>query len=83
MEINQAFGVRKQAKKLKELDLKDYIPPEYHEFLPLFSETLANNLPPYRPYNHKIPSQEGFTPPFGPLYSMSRTELQTLKEWLE
>jgi len=27
--------------------------------------------------------REGFTPPFGPLYSMFRTKLQTLKEWLE
>jgi len=82
-EINQVLGVDEQAKKLKELDLKDYVPVEYHEFLPLFSETLAKNLPPHRPYDYKIPLQEGFTPPFGPLYSMSRTELQTLKEWLE
>jgi len=82
-EINQALGVGEQAKKLKVLDLKDYVPAEYHEFLPLFSETLAKNLPPHRPYDHKIPLREGFTPPFGPLYSMCRTELQTLKEWLE
>jgi len=82
-EINQALGVGEQAKKPKELDLKDYVPVEYHEFLPLFSETLAKNLPPHRPYDHKIPLREGFMPPFGPLYSMSRTELQTLKEWLE
>ena len=41
------------------------------------------NLPPHQPYDHKILLQEGFTPPFGPLYLISRTELQTLKEWLE
>jgi len=82
-EINQALGLNEQAKKPKELDLKSYIPAEYHEFLPLFSEALAKNLPPHRPYDHRIPLREGFTPPFGPLYSMSRTELQTLKEWLE
>jgi len=67
----------------KELDLKNYIPAEYHEFLPLFLEALVKNLPPHRPYDHKIPLREGFTPPFGPLYLMSRTELQTLKKWLE
>jgi len=67
-EINQVLGVDKQAKKPKELDLKDYVPAEYHEFLPLFSETLAKNLPPHLPYDHKIPLREGFTPPFGPLY---------------
>jgi len=80
-EINQALGVEQKPKK--ELDLTEYIPAEYHEFLPLFLEALAKNLPPHRPYDHKIPLREGFTPPFGPLYSMSRTELQTLKEWLE
>jgi len=82
-EINQALGVGEQAKKPKELDLKGYVPAEYQEFLPLFSETLAKNLPPHRPYDHKIPLREGFTPPFGPLYSMFRTELRTLKDWLE
>jgi len=35
-EMNQALGVGEQAKKPKELDLKDYVPAEYHEFLPLF-----------------------------------------------
>ena len=68
---------------MKELDLKNYILVEYHEFLPRFSEALAKNLPPHRPYDYKIPLQEVFTSPFGLLYSMSRTELQTLKEWLE
>jgi len=75
--------VGEQAKKTKELNLKDYVSAEYHEFLPLFSETLAKNLPPHRPYDHKIPLREGFKPPFGLLYSMSRTELQTLKDWFE
>ena len=79
-EINQALGLEQ---KKKELDLKEYILAEYHKFLPLFSETLAKNLPPHRPYDHKIPLREGYTPPFGPLYSMSRTKVQTLKEWLE
>jgi len=68
---------------VKQLDLADYVPKEYHEFLPLFSEAVAKALPPHRPYDHKIPLREGFTPPFGPLYSLSKTELQALKEWLE
>jgi len=44
---------------------------------------MAKTRPPYRPYNCKIPLQEGFTPPFGQLYSLSKTEVQVLKEWLE
>jgi len=63
--------------------LKTQVPAEYHEFLPLFREAPANELPPYRTYDHRIPLKEGFTPPFGPLYSMSRPELEALKSWLE
>jgi hypothetical protein len=77
-EINRALQPEK-----KQLNLADYVPKEYHEFLPLFSEAVAKALPPHRPYDHKIPLREGFTPPFGPLYSLSKTELQALKEWLE
>src|SRR5690606_7659833 len=35
------------------------------------------------PYDHAIPLKEGFTPPFGPLYSLSHNELKTLREWLD
>jgi hypothetical protein len=59
------------------------VPVEYHKFLPLFSEAEANKLPPHHPYDHRIPLKEGFTPPFGPIYSLSRTELEALKKWLE
>jgi hypothetical protein len=80
-EINLAL--QSDEKPKKKLVLKEYIPKEYHDFLPLFSEALAKNLPPHRRYDHKIPLREGFTSPFGPLYPLSKTELGTLKEWLE
>ena len=79
-EINRAL---KPEGEKKQLNLADHMPKEYHEFLPLFSEAVAKVLPPHRPYDHKFPLHEGFTPPFGPLYSLSKTELQALKEWLE
>jgi len=78
--INRAL---KPKKEVKQHDLADYVPKEYHEFLPLFSEAVAKALPPHQPCDHKIPLREGFTSPFGPLYSLSITELQALKEWLE
>jgi len=80
-EINTALGTEEKTKK--KLVLENYIPKEYHNFLPLFSEALAKKLPPHRSYDHKIPLREGFTPPFGCLYSLSKTELETLKEWLK
>ena len=80
-EINLALQPEEAPKK--KLVLEEYVPKEYHDFLPLFSEALAKNLPPHRSYGHKIPLREGFTPPFGPLYPLSKTELETLKEWFE
>ena len=74
-EINKALD----HKRIEEGDLKSLVPEEYHEFLPLFSEAVARQLPPHRPYDHKIPLKEGFAPPFGLLYPMSRGKLKELK----
>jgi hypothetical protein len=63
-------------------EITDIVPPEYHRFLPLFSEAEANKLPPHRPYDHRIPLKEDFTPPFRPIYPLSRTELEALRKWL-
>ena len=59
------------------------IPPEYQEFHSLFSEKEANKLLPHRPGDHRIPLKEGTTPLFGPLYSLSRQELEALRNWLD
>jgi hypothetical protein len=74
--INKALGIKDRPGK----PLEEVIPKEYHEFLPLFSKVVVETLPLYRPYSHKIKSQDGFTPPFRPIYSLSREELQFLKE---
>jgi hypothetical protein len=63
--------------------ISEIVPVEYDKSLPLFSEAEANKLPPHYPYNHRIPLKEGFTPPFRPIYSLSWTELEALKKWLE
>ena len=59
------------------------IPEEYQEFKALFSEEEANKLPPYQPGNHHIQLKEGTTPSFGPLYSLSKHELEALRKWLD
>jgi len=59
--------------------LKSLITSEYHSFLPLFCESIANKLPPHRPCNHLILLKEGFEPPFGPLYSVAHHELEACK----
>ena len=61
------------------------IPEEYQEFKALFSEEEANKLPPHRPGDHYIQLnlKEGTTPSFGPLYSLSKYELEALRKWLD
>jgi hypothetical protein len=61
----------------------DIIPPEYHEFASVFSKQEANRLPPHRPYDHRIPLEEGTTPPYGPIYSLSPVELDTLRKYID
>lgn len=50
----------------------------------MFSEIEADTLPKHGPHDHQIPlvNQEGKVP-FGPIYSLSQSELQTLSEYLE
>jgi hypothetical protein len=78
-EINKAQGIM----DLQEKPWEQLIPKKYHEFLPPFDKVIAERLTPHQPYNHKITLQDGFTPPIGSIYSLSRKELQVLKEWIE
>lgn len=63
--------------------IEELVPDEYHHFLPLLRKAVAEVLPPHRSYDHRIPLKEGFEHPFGPLYSLSRKELEALQEWLK
>jgi hypothetical protein len=78
-EINKALGIKDPQEK----SLKEVIPKEYNEFLPPFSKVVVEMLPPQRPYDHKIKLQDGFTPLFRSIYSLSGDESQVLKEWIE
>ena len=71
-----------EQKDLQEKPLVEDISKEYHEFLPLFNKFTTEQLLPHCPYDHKIVLQEGFTPPFRPIYSLSQTEVEVLKKWI-
>ena len=59
------------------------VPLQYHDFLPLFTKRAANKLPPYRYVDHKIPVEAEERPPMGLMYSMSTTELQAIRKWIQ
>ena len=82
-ELRQALRAATATLKTKEPEgeeevIRKHVPKEYHDFLLLFKKALAKGLPPHGPYDYKIPLKEGFTPPFGPIYSLSRVELEVL-----
>jgi hypothetical protein len=67
----------------KKADIRTIVPPEYHDYLKIFEKANADKLPLHRPSDHTIPLTDRFKPPFGPLYSLSRPELEELKCWLD
>ena len=50
--------------------------PDYHKFTDVFSKTRASAPTPHRSYDLKIELEEGTSPPFGPIYSLSQSELK-------
>ena len=59
------------------------VPLDYHEFTDIFSKTRACTPAPHQPYDLKIKLEEGTSPPFGPIYSLSQSELKSLWEFLD
>ena len=83
MTLNEVKTALGQKTVPTEDEVKAMVPEEYHDYLPMFLARNQRGLPPHRPYDHRIPLQEGTTPPFGPLYSLSRNELETVREWID
>jgi hypothetical protein len=78
-EINTALAKEDDKKP----DIRTIVLPKYHDYLKIFEKANANKLPPHRPSDRTIPLMDGFKPPFGPLYLLSRPELEELKCWLD
>jgi len=74
-----------QANSVKLVETSDLsnIPSEYHKFANVFSKTKAEILPPHHSYNLKINLEEGAQPPVSPIYFLSASEQEALKEFIE
>ena len=60
-----------------------HVPEEYHDFADVFNERKADTLPSHCPYDLKIDLEDGATPPIGPMYSLSQSELATLRDFID
>lgn len=59
------------------------LPEKYAEYNDVFSKQEADKLPQHRCYDHSIPLVDGATVPFGPIYSLSQTELDVLHDYIK
>ena len=59
------------------------IPEEYHDYADVFSKSKADTLAPHHLYDLKIDLEDGASPPIGPMYSLSQSELGTLREFID
>ena len=66
-----------------EKEVKEAVPTKYHDYLDVFSPDEVKRLPDHRPYDINIELEEGKTPPFGPIYSLSQDERKALFEYIE
>ena len=78
-----SLNIQANSTKLAKTPDLSNIPSEYHKFADIFSQTKAEILPPHHPYDLKINLKESAQPPVGPIYSLSVSEQEALKEFIE
>jgi len=66
----------------KDRDPFKLVPGKFKKYLNIMGTEAAEALPLHRLYDCKIDLKEGETAPWGPIYPLLETELQTLREWL-
>jgi hypothetical protein len=59
------------------------LPPELKRFADVFSTERSKDMPPRKATDHAIEMTNGGTPPYGPIYPLSQTELTELRRYIE
>jgi len=75
--------IQANSAKLAETPDLSNVPSKYHKFADIFSKTKAEVLTSHCPYDLKINLEEGAQPLVGPIYSLSASEQEVLKEFIE
>ena len=76
-------NIQANSAKLAETPDLSNILSKYHKFADIFSKTKAEALPPHCSYDLKINLEESAQPPVSPIYSLSVSEQEALKEFIE
>jgi len=78
-----SLDIQANSTKLAETSDLSNVPSEYHRFADVFSKTKAETLPSHRSYDLKINLEEGAQPLVGPIYFLSVSKQEALKEFIE
>ena len=79
----RSLDIQANSAKLAETSDLSNVPSEYHEFANVFSKTKAEALSSHCPYDLKINLEKGTQPLVGPIYFLSASEQEALKEFIE
>jgi len=77
------LDIQANSTKLAETPDLSNISSKYYEFADIFSKTKAEVLAPHCPYDLKINLEKGAQPLVGLIYSLSASEQEALKEFIE
>ena len=65
------------------IPIRQRVPKEFHDYLHIFSEDEAKQLPPRRPYDHAIDLKEDAKLPAKRIYPLSPDKQKELDKWLK
>ena len=65
------------------IPIRQRVPKEFHDYLHIFSEDKAKQLPPRRPYDHAIDLKEDAKLPAKRIYPLSPDKQKELDKWLK
>ena len=57
-------------------------PSKFRAFFDIFEKQNTDPLPEHRPYDYPIDLLDGVYPPFGPIYGLSKLELDVLRAYI-
>ena len=78
-----SLDIQANSAKLVEAPDLSNVPSEYYKFVDIFSKTKAETLLLHYSYDLKINLEEDAQPPVSPIYSLSASEQEALKEFIE
>lgn len=77
------FFAKMDKPPLTDDEIRQKMPPEYHDLLHVARPQEEENLPPHRSYDHKIELLPGAPLPYSRNKPISPTELAVVKRWLD